>query len=356
MSDKRVLIRGAEALGMGALMAGLNAFFGYPITPSSEIPEFLSRMIGDKRFPWFKVFLQAASEIESVNMLLGAGAIGMKAMTATSGPGLSLMAEGISYGVGSEIPFVIVNVNRGGPGLGNIAPEQSDYFLATKAAGHGDSRPIVLAPSTVEEMYFHPYLAFTLAFRYRIPVIILTDGFIAHLTEDVTPPEILPNLDDVSWALRANKETRNIICSIHLKPEEMREFKQRMKDKYKVIAWREARCEKFMTEDADLAFVAFGMAARVAKKAVKLLRRQGIRAGLLRPITLNPLPKRDLRELSRKVKALITVEMSMGQFYEDVQLSAIDKDGVYSIAYPGGDVPPSSMLVEQALECLEVKG
>jgi 2-oxoglutarate ferredoxin oxidoreductase subunit alpha len=336
--DKKVFIRGNEALAMAAIEAGCRYYFGYPITPQGEIPEYLSRelpKVGGQ-------FLQAESEIASINMLLGAGALGARALTSSSGPGISLMQEGISYMAGSEIPGVIVNVSRCGPGLGGIAPSQGDYFQATRGGGHGDYRTPVLAPSSPQEMYDLTFLAFDLAFKYRTPVLILADAVIGQMKEQVTrrePPAPGPLPE---WVLTgAEGRASRLLKSLYLAEGELEKQTLKQLEKYREIERREPRWEEFLVADADFVVVAFGIIARIAKSSIRMVRKKGIKAGLLRPITLYPFPLEPFQTLSRRVRKFLVVELNTGQMVDDVRLSALPGPGIelYFRAPGAGSLP-----------------
>ena len=349
MTTAREFLKGNEALAYGALRTGLNAFFGYPITPSSEIPETLAVELGNPQYPGFKVFLQAASEIEAINMVIGAAATGAKAMAATSGPGFSLKQEGISYASAMELPMVIVDVNRGGPGLGNLGPEQTDYFQATKGGGHGGYRNIVLAPASVPEMAAFPALAYSLAFRYRTPVIILTDAFLGQLKEDLMFPDVPAPHFETPWATTgARGAERHVLSSMHLELPELNRHSEHLRAKFEEIDRLEQRSEKYQTDDADVVLVAYGICARLAQRAIKDLRGRGIRAGLLRPITLSPFPRRELRALvERGVRNFLVVELNTGQMVEDVQLAVDGRARIETAQKVGGLLPTPLDLVRR---------
>ncbi|MDP8023815.1 MAG: 3-methyl-2-oxobutanoate dehydrogenase subunit beta [Nitrososphaeria archaeon] len=339
------LIMGAKAIAEAAVRSGLEAYFGYPITPSSEIMENISVLYGEGKYPWFKVFLQSASEIESVNMLFGAGAAGYVSMTATSGPGLSLMAEGISYAYASEAPFLIIDVNRGGPGLGNVAPEQSDVSFVLNSLGHGGVKPIVLAPHTVQESMEHVHKGFELAFAYRTPVILLTDALIVHMYDTVEwdPPYVVkPKVD---WAARGrNYGQRHIINSIYLDPPELKANKERLLQKQKEIE-KIAESECFMCdEEMDVLYIAIGISARISKEAVLRLRNEGVKAGLFRPITLSPLDKDGLLKYSSRAKKIVSVEMNEGQLAQEI--TRIVRRDVEVLPYLGGYIPDVEEVAE----------
>ncbi|MFH1454557.1 MAG: 3-methyl-2-oxobutanoate dehydrogenase subunit VorB [Armatimonadota bacterium] len=342
---KKVLMKGNEAIGEAAITAGCKYFFGYPITPQSELPAYLS-----KKLPQIGgVFLQAESEVAAINMVYGASSTGVRVMTSSSSPGISLKQEGISYLCGAELPCMIVNVQRGGPGLGTIQPSQADYFQATKGGGHGDYRLIVLSPSTVQEIVELVRLAFDLADEYRNPAFILTDGMLGQLMEPVEFTEYTPKKFDKSWATTGCKGREpNIISSIHLEPQELEKHNEKLQAKYAKIKEKEQRAEEFMTDDAEILIVAYGTLARIAKSAVKAARAKGIKAGLLRPITLWPFPDKHFENLKKWKKVLVT-EMSAGQMVEDVKLVINGRLPVSFYGRMGGMVP----TVEEILDNVE---
>ncbi|MEM3701856.1 MAG: transketolase C-terminal domain-containing protein [Conexivisphaerales archaeon] len=337
------LLMGAEAIAEAAINSGLEAYFGYPITPSSEIMENLAVLYASHRSDRFRVYFQSASEVESINLLMGAGAAGHITMTATSGPGLSLMAEGISYAYTSEIPLVIINVNRGGPGLGNVAPEQSDYLFVTKSLGHGGSKPIVLAPSSIKEAMGQVRMAFELSFKYRIPVIILTDAIIIHMLESVDLDQLTPVSVDANWSARGrNGGARHLINSIYLEPAEFSKIKAGLEEKWKTI---EPLGECFMCNDAETLFVAYGISARIAMEAASNMRENNIRAGVFRPITLNPFPGKMLVDAAKNSRRIIVVEMNEGQMVLDVQYWL--RRDVELIPFNGGIYPSTEEVIER---------
>jgi len=340
MTD-RVYMKGNEALAYGALKAKLNAYFAYPITPSTEIPETLAKEFGNEEYPDFKVFLQAASELEAANMVLGAAAGGVRAMTATSSPGFSLKQEALSYAAGMELPLLVVNVNRGGPGLGNIAPEQGDYFQMTKGGGHGSYRLIVLAPSSVQEMASFPKIAFDLAFKYRNPACIAGDAFTGQLKEDILFPTIEARDYDVSsWAVTgAMGRERHVINSMNLDPEVHEKHVTHLDQKYKMIQRDEVRCECYLTDDAEIVVAAFGITSRICKSVVNKLRAEGSKIGLFRPITLWPFPYEPIRKLTEHAKRFLVVELNTGQMVEDVRLGAEGRAKVEFFGKVGGLLP-----------------
>jgi 2-oxoglutarate/2-oxoacid ferredoxin oxidoreductase subunit alpha len=350
MND-RVLMKGNEALAYGSLKAGLNAYFAYPITPSTEIPETLAREIGNPEYPDFKVFLQAASELEAVNMTLGAACTGDLAMTATSSPGFSLKQEAISYAAGMEVPFVVINVNRGGPGLGNLGVEQSDYFQVTKGGGHGGYQLNVLAPNSVQEMLDFPKWAFKLAFQYRNPVIILADAFLGQLKEDVeTSTRNGGTHFETPWAtLGAKNGERHILNSLHLEADAQEAHETHLHEKYRRMT-RDSVSESYLTDDANIVIVSYGIASRVSKKAVNLARENGQRIGLLRPITLNPFPQDAVRALAEQGKKFLVVELNAGQMIQDVRLAAANKTMVEHLQRLGGNVPSSKEILAKCQE------
>jgi pyruvate/2-oxoacid:ferredoxin oxidoreductase alpha subunit len=340
----RILLKGNEAAVIGAILAGCRSFFGYPITPASEIAEAAARY-----FPLVGgTFLQAESEVAAINMVYGAAAAGERTMTASSGPGLSLMQEGISYLAGAELPAVIVDVMRGGPGLGNIAPEQSDYHQIVKGGGHGNYRTIVLAPNSVQEMCDLTMLAFELADRYRNPVIVLTDGFIGQMMEPVELPRTLARPAAKPWAVQGTAETRqNLITSIYLDPQELEAHIRRLEEKYARAARQAVMYEKYRTEDAEIITIGYGIVSRVLKAAVTQARAQGIRSGLFRPITLWPFPSRELSVMAEWARVFLVVELSHGQLVEDVRLAIEGARPVKLYTRFGGIVPTAEELLEQ---------
>jgi 2-oxoglutarate ferredoxin oxidoreductase subunit alpha len=339
------LMKGNEALAEAAIRAGCDAYFGYPITPQSEVLEYLAREMPKHG----RVVLQAESEVASVNMLYGAAGAGFRAMTSSSSPGISLMQEGISYMAGAELPALIVNVNRAGPGLGTIQPGQGDYFQATKGGGHGDYRLIVLAPASVQEMADFVYLGFDLADKYRNPVMILSDGAIGQMMEKVKFPDYIRPQFDKSWATTGKPagRARNYITSLHIQPERMEEHNRMLEAKFAAMRQAEVRYEEIETEDADVLLVAYGLSARICHKAVDLAREKGIRAGLLRPITLFPFPYQRLQELAGQVQAMMSVELNSGQMVEDVRLAVQGRVPVHFFGRMGGMVPTPEDVVHQ---------
>ena len=355
MGDLR-LMKGNEVIAEAAIRCGCDGYFGYPITPQSEVMETLMA-----REPWNEtgmVVLQAESEVASINMLYGAAGTGKKVMTSSSSPGISLMAEGISYIAGAELPCVIVNVQRGGPGLGTIQPGQADYLQSTKGGGHGDYKLIVLAPASVQEMNDFVDLAFELAYKYRNPAMILTDGVIGQTMEKVELSEFKPRMTSEeidskygTWVANGKKPNReyNVITSLEMNSSVMEQNNLRIQNKYKMMEQEEVRYEMIQCDDADYILVAFGSSARVCQKTVDLARAQGMKVGLLRPITLFPFPKEIIGELAKRVKGFLTVEMNAGQMIEDVQL-AVGCSGnfvpVKHFGRMGGIIPSPSEVIE----------
>lgn len=342
MSEK-VLMKGNEAIAEAAIIAGCRHYFGYPITPQTEIAAYMA-----KRMPKIGgTFLQAESEIAAINMVYGVAGTGFRVMTSSSSPGVSLKQEGISYMAGADLPALIVNVQRGGPGLGGIQPSQSDYFQATKGGGHGDYHLIVLAPSSVQEMADMTVLAFDLADKYRMPAMLLADGTMGQMMEPVALPEPKRSAVEKPWALTGTKMKRkhNIVNSLYLQPDELERTNFERFEKYKKIEETEALYEEFMMEDAEYCVVAFGIAARVSKNAVVSAREKGIKVGMIRPITLWPFPKMPLKAAADKVKGFISVELSMGQMIEDIKLATECKKPVELCNRAGGMIPsPAEVL------------
>src|SRR6516165_9550387 len=340
----RQLCKGNVAVVKAAVLAACRAFYGYPITPASEIAEYAALLIPEVG----GTFLQAESEISAINMVYGASSAGMRVMSASSGPGMSLMQEGMSYIAGAELPCVIVDVVRGGPGLGNIAPEQSDYFCVVKGGGHGCYRNIVLAPASVQEMFDLTVLAFELADRYRNPVVIMTDGYVGQMQE---PLEI--KLRDVQapekdWAVRGTAETRkNLITSIFLEPDDLEAHIRKLEAKYALAQELESRSENYLTGGADILLVGFGIVSRILRSTVDQLRAQGVKAGLFRPITLWPFPRRELREAAQHVKSVMVVELNTGMMVDDVKLALNDSIPVNFYGRVGGNVPTPEEIAAQ---------
>ena len=343
MADK-VLMKGNEAIAEAAIRAGCRHYFGYPITPQTELAAYMA-----KRMPKIGgTFLQAESEIAAINMVYGVASAGFRVMTSSSSPGVSLKQEGISYIAGADLPALIVNVQRGGPGLGGIQPSQSDYFQATKGGGHGDYHLIVLAPASVQEMANMTVKAFDLADRYRMPSMLLADGTMGQMMEPVEFPKITATEIEKPWAVNGTqlKREHNIINSLYLKPDELEKKNFERYEKYAQIEENEVMYESFMMDDAEYCIVAFGIAARVSKNAIMAAREQGIKVGMIRPITLWPFPKKPLAEAAEKVKGFISVELSMGQMIEDVKLATACKCPVVLCNRTGGMIPEPEQVLD----------
>ena len=341
---ERILMKGNEAIAEAAIRAGCRHYFGYPITPQTEIAAYMA-----KKMPKIGgVFLQAESEVASINMVYGAAAAGMRVMTSSSSPGISLKAEGLSYIAGSDIPALVVNVQRGGPGLGGIQPSQSDYFQATKGGGHGDYRMIVLAPASVQEMASLTIKGFDLADKYRMTAMILADGTIGQMMEPITFEDTEPTTYEKPWALTGTecKRAHNVVNSLYLQPTELEKKNFERFEKYAAIEATEAMWEEYMMEDAEICVVAFGIASRVAKNAVVAARKEGIKVGLIRPITLWPFPTAALSAAADKVKAFVSVELSMGQMIEDIRLATACRRPVTLCNRAGGMIPSPDEVLE----------
>ncbi len=336
------LIKGNQAIVQSAVLAGCRAFYGYPITPASEIAEaaalYLPQVGG--------VFLQAESEVAAINMLYGGAAAGVRAMSASSGPGISLMQEGFSYLAGAELPCVVADIMRAGPGLGNIAPEQGDYNQVVKGGGHGNYRNLVLAPASVQEMADLTSLAFDLADTYRNPVVVLADAYIGQMMEPVAFASPRPVPLAPAWAVTGTAQTRpNLVTSIYLEPDLLERHIRKLEAKYHAAEQTEARAELYRTEDADVVLVGYGFVGRVLKAVVELARAQGIALGLLRPITLYPFPAASVRDLSRRAKGFAVVELSNGQLRDDVRLALEGRAPVEFLNRMGGNVPTAEEIL-----------
>jgi len=336
---------GNEALAEAAILAGCDGYFGYPITPQNEITAYMSRRMPEEG----RVFVQSESELAAINMVFGASATGKRAMTSSSSPGISLMQEGISYLAGAELPSVVVNVMRGGPGLGNIAPSQGDYFQATRGGGHGDYRTIVLGPSSAQELVDSMPLAFDLADQYRMTVLVLADGILGQMMEPIVlekkPRRELPAKD---WALTGAKgREQNIVRSLWLKEGALEKHNYKLKAKYEQIEKNEVLCEQYEVDDADIVVVAYGVAARIVQGAVAKAREEGIKVGWIRPITLWPFPMEQISKAADEFRIFLTVEMSMGQMVEDIRLAVAGKAPVVFYGRPGGSVPTVDELLDK---------
>ena len=333
---RKQLMKGNEAVVKSAILAGCRAFYGYPITPASEITEaaaeFMPKTGG--------VYVQAECEVAAINMLYGAASAGVRAMTASSGPGISLMQEGISYMAGAELPCVIADITRGGPGLGNIAAEQSDYHQVVKGGGHGNYRTIVLAPHSVQEMADLTALAFELADRYRNPVVLLADGFIGQMMEPVEFPQQATEAPTPYWAVTGAAETRtNLVTSLHMGADDLEAHVLDLEKKYKLAEQREARAEELCADDAEIVLVGYGIVGRILKAVTAEARAGGLKVGMLRPITLYPFPTVQLRHLALRARVFVVVEMSNGQLYDDVRLALNGARPVELVSRMGGNVP-----------------
>ncbi len=351
-------MKGNEAIAHAAIRCGADGYFGYPITPQSEVLETLAKLK-----PWETtgmVVLQAESEVASINMIYGGAGAGKRVFTSSSSPGIALMQEGIAYMAGAELPGVFVNVQRGGPGLGTIQPSQSDYLQATRGGGNGDYNVIVLAPNSVQEMADFMDLAFTLAFRYRNPAMILSDGVIGQMMEKVVLPEQKPRrteeevIRECPWASTGRTRDRkpNIITSLELMPEAMEQRNLHLQEKYRTIKEREVRYETIELDDADIMIVAFGSAARIAEKAIELAREEGIKAGLFRPITLWPFPEKQIAKAAHGKRGVLVAEINAGQMIQDVRLSVNGEEPVEHFGRLGGIVPEPEEIVKAIKEKL----
>jgi 2-oxoglutarate ferredoxin oxidoreductase subunit alpha len=356
MGEKK-LMKGNEAFAEAAIRSGCDAYFGYPITPQSEVMEYLAMQQPQLRTGM--VLLQAESEVAAINMVYGAAGTGKKVMTSSSSPGISLKQEGISYLAGSELPCLILNVMRGGPGLGTIQPSQSDYFQATKGGGHGDYRMIVLAPASVQEMSDFVKLGFDLAFKYRNPVMILSDGIIGQMMEKVELFAQVPRVTefDQRWVTtgKTPDRERNIITSVNLDPSIQENHNHKLQAKYQKMREEEVRFETIECDDAEYLFIAYGCCARICQKSVKLARAKGIKAGLLRPVTLFPFPAVEIERRAAKLKGILAVELSSGQMIEDVRLAV---DGRVKVALHnrmGGMVPSPEEVLDAMIKSFSIK-
>ena len=347
------LMKGNEVIAEAAIRCGCDGYFGYPITPQSEVLETLAA-----RQPWLEtgmVVLQAESEVAAINMVYGGAGAGKKVMTSSSSPGISLKQEGITYIAGAELPCLVVNVVRGGPGLGTIQPAQSDYFQACKGGGHGDYHLIVLAPASVQDMHDFVFLGFELAFKYRNPVMILSDGVIGQMMEKVKLADYQPRLTNEEiaekygdWATTGKPKTRNrnVVTSLELDPGRQEKFNQKLQAKYRTIEENEVRYEEFQTEDADYILVAYGSSSRICQKTVDLAREAGLKIGLIRPITLFPFPVKVIQKHLSHAKGFMSVEMSAGQMVEDVKLAVNGKVPVVHFGRMGGMIPSPNEVLE----------
>ena len=347
-------MKGNEALAEAAIMAGCRHYFGYPITPQTEVAAYMA-----KRMPKIGgTFLQAESEIAAINMVYGVASAGYRVMTSSSSPGIALKSEGLSYLAGADLPALVINVQRGGPGLGGIQPSQSDYFQATKAGGHGDFRMIVLAPASVQEMADLTVKGFDLADKYRMTSMILADGTMGQMMEPVSLNYGEPEKYDKSWAVTGTECARphNIVNSLFLQPDELEKFNFARYERYKQIEENETMYEEYMMEDAEICVVAFGISARVAKNAIVQARAEGIKVGMIRPITLWPFPKAPMLKASEKVHTFISVEMSMGQMIEDIELAIRCRRPVKLCNRVGGMIPAPDQVYASIVESAKEGG
>ncbi len=345
----KMLLKGNEAVIYGALLAGCDSYFGYPITPASEIAHTAALL-----FPRLgRVFLQAESEIGAINMVLGAASTGRRTMTASSGLGISLKQEGVSYIACSNLPAVIVDITRGGPGLGNIGPEQSDYNQVVKGGGHGSYRCFVLAPASVQEMCDFTVLAFDLAEKYRIPVYVMADGVIGQMMESLTLPEPAGGKRELpEWSLDPERDRNNLITSIFLKYDKLEEVNIALQEKYALISKQEQRAEEYLMDDAEIVLVAYGICARLGHSAVELLREKGIKAGLIRPMTLFPFPVDAINKARKQAKLFLSVELSNGQMIDDIKLTIECSVPVKLINRMGGNIPTIDELVDRTISAI----
>ncbi len=343
---EKVLMKGNEALAEAAIQCGCKHYFGYPITPQTEIAAYMSKRLPKEG----GVFLQAESEVAAINMVLGATAAGVRSMTSSSSPGVSLKSEGVSYIAGSDLPALIINVQRGGPGLGGIQPSQSDYWQATKALGHGDFQMFVLAPSTIQEMVDFVPLAFEVGEKYRVPSMILSDGMLGQMMEPVEFPEKKDTaIAEKPWATNGhqNKRPKNIVNSLYIEPEVLENLVKERYERYEKIKAEEQRAEEFMTEDAEIVIVAFGASSRVARSAIKTAREEGIKVGMIRPITLWPFPEKAIEKTIPTAKKYLCVEMNMGQMVDDVRLVVNGRKPVEFFGRTGGVIPTPAEVLDQ---------
>jgi 2-oxoglutarate ferredoxin oxidoreductase subunit alpha len=334
---ERILMCGNEAMAEAAILAGCDAYFGYPITPQNEISAYMAYRMPEEG----RVFIQSESELAAINMVFGASATGKRSMTSSSSPGISLMQEGMSYLAGAELPAVVINVMRGGPGLGNISPAQGDYFQATRGGGHGDYKTIVFGPSSVQEMADCVFWAFDLADQYRMTAMILADGVLGQMMEPLTlEPKLRRGLPPKDWALTGRKgREQNIVRSLWLPEGSLEKHNEKLQAKYRQVRAQEVRCEEYRVEDAEIIVVAYGIVARIARAAVNKAREDGIPIGLIRPITLWPFPSQQIARAAEEFRVFLTMEMSSGQMLEDVQLAVAGKAPVLFYGRMGGGLP-----------------
>ena len=353
MADK-ILMKGNEAIGEAAIVAGCRHYFGYPITPQTELTEYMA-----KRMPQVNgVFVQAESEVAAINMVYGAAGAGARAMTSSSSPGISLKQEGISYIAGAELPCVIVNIMRAGPGLGGIQPGQADYFQATKGGGHGDYRNIVLAPNSVQELVDITIAAFDIADKYRNPVMLLGDGALGQMMEPVEFADSVIHPVEKPWAARGKRgrTTPNVINSLYLQPDPLEQHNIHLQKKYALITQNEIRYEELHTEDAELILVAYGITSRIARSAIDKARADGLKVGMFRPISLWPFPYEALSRLTKTAQGFLTLELSAGQMVEDVRLSVLGAKPVYFYGRTGGNILSPKEVYQQILQVMSGEG
>ncbi len=356
--EKQILIRGNEAIGEGAIQSGCRAYFGYPITPQNELIAYMAK----RMFEIEGVFIQAESEIAAINMVFGASLTGVRTMTSSSSPGISLKQEGISYMAACQLPGVIVNVQRGGPGLGNIAGSQGDYFQATRGGGHGDYRTIVLAPYSVQEMFDLTCLSFQLADKYRNPVILLSDGIVGQMLEpirqnwDTNNKNIERKVRGKDWVLNGCKGREpRMVRSLLMEEGKLEELNLELSRKYKKMEEQEVRVDLWNIEDAEIIIVAYGIAARIGKTVIQRARRQGLKVGMIRPITLWPFPIQVIKDIAQKAKSFLVIEMSLGQMVEDVRLAIEGKRKVHFCGRPGGSVLEVDEILDKLREISNLK-
>jgi 2-oxoglutarate ferredoxin oxidoreductase subunit alpha len=345
---ERILMCGNEAMAEAAILAGCDAYFGYPITPQNEISAYMAYRMPEEG----RVFIQSESELAAINMVFGASATGKRSMTSSSSPGISLMQEGMSYLAGAELPAVVINVMRGGPGLGNISPAQGDYFQATRGGGHGDYKTIVFGPASVQEMADCVFWAFDLADQYRMTAMILADGVLGQMMEPLTlEPKLRRGLPPKDWALTGRKgREQNIVRSLWLPEGSLEKHNEKLQAKYRQVRAQEVRCEEYRVEDAEIIVVAYGIVARIARAAVNKAREDGIPIGLIRPITLWPFPSQQISQAAEEFRIFLTMEMSSGQMLEDVQLAVAGKAPVLFYGRMGGGLPTVDEVLEKIRE------
>ncbi len=354
MMSEKVLMKGNEAIAEAAMRAGCLYYFGYPITPQSEIPEYMAKQLPKRG----GVFLQAESEIAAINMVYGAAACGVRSMTSSSSPGFSLKQEGLSYIATAELPCLVVNVQRGGPGLGTIQPGQADYFQATKGGGHGDYRLLVLAPNSVQEMFDLTILGFDLADKYRMPALLLADGALGQMMEGVNMEVEQQAPVEKPWAVtgRNGRAELNVVKTLSFDQDTLEEHNRNLKEKYALLSKNEVRFEKMYTEDATLVLVAYGISARIAKSAMMKARAEGLKVGLFRPITLYPFPAEELFQLAQTTQGFLVTELSTGQMLEDVERVTRCQKPVHFHGRTGGNIPTADEIYDQIVQIMNGKG